>query len=52
MKEEMLKSQLETLEKPVEGSEEGVIVVQDGGREEVESRAAMRLRKELGLVKS
>ncbi|PWN19391.1 carbohydrate kinase [Microstroma glucosiphilum] len=42
MKESMLKSQLETLQRPVEGEEEGVIVLQDGRQEEVLQMAVGR----------
>ncbi|CAO1615482.1 unnamed protein product [Parajaminaea phylloscopi] len=52
MKDDMLQSQLATLEKPQEGSgEAGIIVVEDGRKDDVESRAEQRVREALGLQK-
>lgn len=52
MKEEMLKSQLATLEKPIEGSDElGIIVVSDGQKKQVERAAEDRVRNILKVPK-
>lgn len=45
MKESMLRSQLDTLQKPVEGEEEGVLVLQDGQPQEVLSTAVRRVKE-------
>lgn len=51
MKEKMLKSQLATLEKPVEGQDEqDILVIQDGEKEQVEKRATQRVKEVLGLA--
>lgn len=45
MKESMLKSQLETLQRPVEGEEDGLLVLQDGKPEEVLQMAVRRVKE-------
>lgn len=50
MKEEMLKSQLATLEKPKMGQERNVLVVEDGKKEEVEQRAEREVKKLLAMA--
>lgn len=49
MKEEMLKSQLATLEQPLPEEEEGIISLEDGSQEDVEKRAEQALREVLGV---